>query len=601
MPDQSFPLPKEQRHTSTAIVEAINAVHRAEQAKTPFSILLYFHLLTHIGTLRPLLTTIQHPEGIEPLIDIAQEVQRLQQKTAITHKDEQRFERLTQQLETGLKQALWRWPGHRIPPQYLGKIVKTAQQEAAIPTEHVTPLGTQLPGGTDQKIESLSLLRTIHSPLIYRDLEQRFGFSLVELSLREQLRLAEWLIHTNEAQGAKTIDIIRTHGIHAAQTFLACEQGAAHGEQILAFAQTAPKEVADRVFAKFADIANLVDTSAQDLASQFLRSSENDTAIDAEDVRRELIKRGARILTEAHTLIQNDPSGDSLLARLERYKADTVLFLSLCTTTLKQHHGQLQLEQLRDIEVSTQSMNELSAGDKHEMAQLLEQQWSKKPLEHLFPSEGSYSFFLLRRKGRIIGFLRFEALPNNAYHANFLCVDESLRGSGLGEQLFTEVMDRAAKTGPVHAEFDPAIPAGSMYIERFGFIGTGTVQEERPGGAVEWITLERNTVLSRRLASRDASATPDQLRVWVDKGNAPKPLRIALFTGDAANMEAQMLAALREAKGHDTRFLLSRYLRKALPNGQEERLLVFDIPQENPRPRGKRRSRITHLQDAYAT
>jgi hypothetical protein len=62
-----------------------------------------------------------------------------------------------------------------------------------------------------------------------------------------------------------------------------------------------------------------------------------------------------------------------------------------------------------------------------------------------------------------------------------------------------------------------------------------------------------------------------------------------------------MLAALHEAKRHDARCLLSRYLRKALPNGQEERLLVFDIPQENPRPRGKHRSRITHLQDAYAT
>ncbi|MDQ5919891.1 MAG: N-acetyltransferase protein [Patescibacteria group bacterium] len=443
-------------------------------------------------------------------------------------------------------------------------------------------------------------LQNLHRPAIKAPLEQALGIPLQDLSLREQASFLGFLIKTDKQTFDQTAEIIHTHGIHAAQTFLACEQGAKHGEQILAFAQTAPKDVADRVFAKFAEIADLVDTSSQDLASQFLRSSENDTAIDAEDVRRELIKRGARILTEAHTLIQKDPSGKELLERLERYKADTVLFLSLCTTTLKQHHGQLQLEQLRDIEVSTQSMNELSAGDKREMAQLLEQQWSKKPLEHLFPSEGWYSFFLLRRKGRIIGFLRFEALPNRAYHANFLCVDESLRGSGLGEQLFTEVMDRAAKTGPVHAEFDPAIPAGSMYIERFGFIGTGTVQEERPGGAVEWITLERNTVLSRRLASRDASATPDQLRVWAEEGNAPKPLRIALFKGDAANMEAQMLAALHEAKRNDARFLLSRYLRRALPNGQEERLLVFDIPQENPRPRGKRRSRITHLQDAYA-
>lgn len=600
VPDQSFPLPKEQRHTSTAIIEAIHAVHRAEQATTSFSTLHYFHLLAHIGTLRPLLTTIQHPEGIEPLLDIAQEVQRLQQKTAITYKDEQRFERLTQQFETSLKHVLWGWPGHRIPPQYLGQIVKTAQQEAAIPTEYVMPLGAQLPGKTDQKIESLSLLRTIHSPLIYRDLERRFGFPLVELSLREQLRLAEWLIHTNEAQGAKTIDIIRTYGVHAAQTFLACEQGAKHGEQILAFAQTAPKEVASRVFAKFADIANLVDTSAQDLASQFLRSPNKDTSIDVESVRRELIKRGARILTEAHTLIQQDPSGDSLLARLERYKADTVLFLSLCTTTLKQHHGQLQLEQLRDIEVSTQSMHELSVDDRRDMAELLEQQWSKKPLEHLFPETGSYSFFLLRRHGRVIGFLRFEQLSPDAYHANFLCVDESLRGSGLGEQLFTEVMDRAAKTGPVHAEFDPVIPAGSMYIERFGFIGTGTLREDRPDGIAEWITLERNNALSGRLTSRDISITPERLQEWALSGHAPKPLRVILLTGDTSTMEAQMLRAIHSAKQQNSAYLLSRYLRKALPSGQEERLLVFDIPQEQVRKRSKYASSVPQsLAQAY--
>lgn len=586
------------RDASPETVIALN--HLTQEEQRPPSEKAAITLWRHILTLRTFSKNVPTPRDIQPLLFVTEKLLSIKQrgiKSVGATREYQEYIQLQRGLHASYQQDR---SLQKIVQSYLKILLQEVQKEIQLPTAHSRSLNDTIPGVNEVNNDQTILLQAVHQAETFSTLEKRFGFPLVELSLREQLRLAEWLIHTNEAQGAKTIDIIRTYGVHAAQTFLACEQGAKHGEQILAFAQTAPKEVASRVFAKFADIANLVDTSAQDLASQFLRSPNKDTSIDVESVRRELIKRGARILTEAHTLIQQDPSGDSLLARLERYKADTVLFLSLCTTTLKQHHGQLQLEQLRDIKVSTQSMHELSVDDRRDMAELLEQQWSKKPLEHLFPETGSYSFFLLRRHGRVIGFLRFEQLSPDAYHANFLCVDESLRGSGLGEQLFTEVMDRAAKTGPVHAEFDPVIPAGSMYIERFGFIGTGTLREDRPDGIAEWITLERNNALSGRLTSRDISITPERLQEWALSGHAPKPLRVILLTGDTSTMEAQMLRAIHSAKQQNSAYLLSRYLRKALPSGQEERLLVFDIPQEQVRKRSKYASSVPQsLAQAY--
>lgn len=575
-PSEVFLLPKQGPHVAPAVIDALHSLQEATHHE-PRTFGGYILLLKHIATVSPLIKDIPHPKGVPSLIKIAGEIALLQAKPHPQEQDRERFAYLVERFERETHSVLSELPGYRLPKTYLDTLFSTARKKTGVPECVAEPLPNHLPGTIEQKLETASLLRTLHTPTVYQNLEKQFGFSLIELSLREQVRLGQWLVNVNEERSKDSIDIIRTYGVHAAQTFLACEHDASHGDRLLAFAKLAPQDVARKTFATFANIADMIDLSSQELAKGFFREG-TEQQVDAERVRQELIKRGANILLDAEALIAKDPSGEQLLGRLERYKADTVLFLSLFTATLKGKRESTNLESLRDLEVGTCTMQELPEEDRLTMKELLNQQWSKKPLEYLFPDEGTFSFFLLRRKSKIIGFIRFETQTDGKHHANFLCVDESLRGSGIGEQLFKEAIDRAAKAAPVHAEFDASIPAGSMYIERFGFVGTGTVEEERPEGVVEWVTLERNGALLDRLASRHKTVTPEQIHAWAKHGDAPKPLRVVSLTGPSSTMEVGMIAALHAAKREHSEYVLSRYLLRTLPNGQEERVLVFDIP-----------------------
>lgn len=421
-------------------------------------------------------------------------------------------------------------------------------------------------------ISHAETLKVLHHSSTRVVLEERLGFPLVQLSLREQLRFGEWLLSTNEAQGSATLDLVARFGPNAARTFLALESDTAHGERILAFARQAKPEVAARVFEAFARIADKIDLSAQELA-QHLYQKDKTQPLDAERVRQELIKRGSRILFDTEKALTEDPSGTGILDELHRYEADTVLFTSLFSSAFK--GKETSFEALRDLETQTCELADLSLDDRARMKQLLDQEWSKKPLEFLFPETGTFRFFVLRRRGKIEAFMRFEDQSDASRHANFLCVDHSLRGSGVGENVLREAIARAGRNVTLHAEFDAAIPAGSMYIERFGFIGTGIEEEDRDGSLVEWVRIMRSDSLLKQLPSR--SATPEQLRHWANT-EAPSPFILTTLKGPANTMELGMLAALKQAKTKHPNYVLSRYLLEPLENGQERRILVFDLP-----------------------
>ncbi len=422
-----------------------------------------------------------------------------------------------------------------------------------------------------QDVHKQVYLSQIHRSRVRASIEDDLRLPFNDLTLREQRSLLTFISSCHETVYENACATIKRFGPNAARTFLALETDAAHGERILAFANSAEPAVAKQVFETFARIADTVDLSAQELANQLYK--DDGQTVDAERVRNELVKRGSRILLDAESALTEDPSGVGILDELQRYEADTVLFTSLFSSAFKGKEA--SFEALRDLETQTCELADLSPDDRARMKQLLDQEWSKKPLEFLFPETGTFRFFILRRRGRIEGYMRFEDQSNTSRHANFLCVDHSLRGSGVGENVLREAIARAGRNVTLHAEFDAAIPAGSMYIERFGFVGTGIEEEDRDGNLVEWVRIARSDALLKQLPSRTASH--EQLRQWA-RTEAPSPLILTTLEGPVNTMELGMLAALKRAKAQNQKYVLSRYLLEPLANGQERRTLVFDLP-----------------------
>ena len=512
--------------------------------------------------------------NLDEIARLAEHIRRLQKEFPLAPTEKKNL--LSRQFEEAIEEwnrfSIQASAQKRELVDSITKLTQEARLTHPIPELKTLPVAKALfQDDEGTAIAQAETLKVLHHPATRAVIEERLGFPLVELSLREQLRFGEWLLSTNEARGAATLEVVRRFGPNAARTFLALETDAAHGERILAFANNADPVVAKQVFETFARIADTVDLSAQELANQLYK--DDGQTVDAERVRNELVKRGSRILLDTESALTEDPSGVGILDELQRYEADTILFTSLFSSAFKGKEA--SFEALRDLETQTCELADLSPDDRARMKQLLDQEWSKKPLEFLFPDTGTFRFFILRRRGRIEGFMRFEDQSNTSRHANFLCVDHSLRGSGVGENVLREAIARAGRNVTLHAEFDAAIPAGSMYIERFGFVGTGIEEEDRNGNLVEWVRIERSDALLKQLPSRTASH--EQLRQWA-RTEAPFPLILTTLEGPANTMELGMLASLKRAKTQNQKYVLSRYLLEPLANGQERRTLVFDLP-----------------------
>lgn len=587
--------------------QAFSRIEDALTAARIFSLDAEYRLYQALHSLREAISTSSDTQGLLPFIDAAsalfeaekrvreagnqaaherdQNIQRHPhltdaQRKAMYEAADEAFQQHPALLDLEKEKTAWKklnakaYDERKARHQTIQTLLKQTRRASDSSVIEAHPLARQWPDASPETIQqNVLILQMIHHPRTRTQIEERTGCSFVDLSLREQLALGTWLLRTNETHGDRTLTIIRRFGADAARTFLACEGSLRHGELILAFAETAPEDVARQVFHRFAEIADKLDLTAQSLAQVLYRNNEGKT-VDAELVRKELIRRGAMVLLAATDELKRDPTGHTVFESLAKYQADTTLFASLFSSAVKQRREQITLEDVRDLSIEYTPLPDLTDADRSDMRALTDGQWAKKPSEELFPAkEDAYTFFLLRYRGRVAGFARLEALSPDKQHVNFFCMDERLRGSGIGEQLLQEMLERLSKTGPILCEADPGAGVASMYIERFGCVCTHIEHEQRGDRSLDWLGLSLDRALNKKLVSRDTSEY--MIRMWLEGyGNPPTNVRCERVRGNHAFCEQEAVALIKRYT-HPPDVVMSRMLRRK--NGDaEEWVLVFE-------------------------
>lgn len=606
--------PANPTHPDASRAQAFSRIEEALTAARFFSLDAEYRLYQALHSLREAISTSPDAQDLLPFIDAAsalfeaekrvreagnqaaderdQTIQRHPhltdaQRKAMYEAADEAFQQHPALLDLEKEKTAWKklnakaYDERKARHQIIQTLLKQTERASDGSVVEARPLARQWPDISLEAVQqNVLILQIIHHPRTRTQIEERTGCSFVDLSLREQLALGTWLLRTDETHGDRTLAIIRRFGADAARTFLACEGSLRHGELILAFAETAPEEVARQVFHRFAEIADKLDLTAQSLTQVLYRNNEGKT-IDAELVRKELIRRGATVLLAATDELKRDPTGHTVLDSLAKYQADTTLFASLFSSAVKQRREQITLEDVRDLSIEYTPLSDLTDADRSDVRALTDGQWAKKPSEELFPAkEDAYTFFLLRYRGRVAGFARFETLSSEKKHVNFFCMDERLRGSGIGEQLLQEMLERLSKTGPILGEADPGAPVAGMYIERFGFVCTHIEHEQRENTSLDWLGLSLDRALNEKLISRRVSEYV--IRTWLEGyGDPPTNVRCERVMGEHAFCE-QKAVALIKCYAHAPNVVMSRMLRRKNKN-EEEWVLVFErAPQTTP-------------------
>lgn len=393
--------------------------------------------------------------------------------------------------------------------QTISQHLEGVLQKAQVQTVHfdsVDDLGSRadvFPSGGAAGLDTTDLLRAIHRPAMRQELETDLGFSLNALTLREQVQMLGYLADNDNQTTQEAFATIKTFGIDAARTFLSLEHGKESGDAILKIAKEFPSEIATRVFARYTAIADIAEKDAEELVKQFYKDGQGKSA-DQRLLEQELLKRAKELLVSA----ANNPSATSedVLKKLQHFNADNVLFTSIFKTAFKGKDGEVDFETIRGLEFETTPAKELSQADRAMMKTILEANWNKQRPEVVaallsefnekFDQEDLLSdFYLLRREGKIIGFLSFTHnhpdAPDGVYGDSFN-VDPDLMSSGIGGAFLERTLDVESQNYPIYAHADASAPVAKAYVEKFGFEPVGQETEELvTGKKVTWLKLRR--------------------------------------------------------------------------------------------------------------
>lgn len=452
-----------------------------------------------------------------------------------------------------------------------------------------------LPRGEKEGIDAAELLRVIHRPYVRRELEQKMGLSLSDLSLREQIQLLSFLASADRHKQEAGFQLISRYGLIAARSFLSCEYGSDAGDAILLIRERAMPRVVEALLQRYADLWEQSEKTASVLATTFYVDSAG-KQVDQGRLQEDLLRRGKKLIMdfgERLTSASDTPdwSSESLLQALDRAEIDLEVFASLFRTVSVQHRsGQrpsIPFEELKGVIFEPDRLSEeISSDDKQQMLSLFEENWKKqrsdiapyllRAFSHKLASGGQDTrFSLVKKDGKVIAFLRFDArqdLGERAEYAASLNVRSSIRGSFIGEALVEQTIRERSADHPVFAHVLPDLDVATAYVEHMGAVIIGVDETSLFGSErrIQQLGLKWDASENAVYKARKAGVS------WIDLLNHRVP-GVEVLQFDVKNDRPAMLKAIEEVAAQGK--VVSRF--SADPVQPNIRLLAIEPKQRH--------------------
>lgn len=320
---------------------------------------------------------------------------------------------------------------------------------------------------------------------LLKSLQNDFGADLSQLNIREQFHFFNFIkdILPEEVGGVQ--NFTKTFGLTGMRSFLALEElGPMFGWTIASgatlAAQLGLKGTIDNILKKYLELEDQTQVAEDYLKKNF--DTEDQEAVH--EMIKNIRKRAAHTYKELLSHSVGTSEDEAKIAELiERTNAEAVLFTS-AFGTLKRS-GDLDLESIKDTVFESVSALSFSKEDIERMDEILKRNWGGESEEFLAEVKQSLytaleneksTFYVLRHKGQIVGFNRFDdntADENNPhiYFGSFNTDPEYGNGK-LGEAIYEESLKHELKRGThIEANCDPNSPITKKYLSS-GFVAT---------------------------------------------------------------------------------------------------------------------------------
>lgn len=341
---------------------------------------------------------------------------------------------------------------------------------------------------TDGREITVALYHSIMELPMRHSIEDRFGIKLADFSVREQMQFVTHLYSKSDAEVLEMAEILSTPP-ESGQTetvgnryrsFLSLENDQAMGEVIMSIARTLPREISDRIFAKYAEIVSEV-TRVESYLAEASGDDENVNRDTEAEIQRNLLSSGRKLLRD---IVAKELPVDEIISRLERCHSDVLLYAAT-VNELKRKNVDISSLDMPNIRVETLSGDQLSEDDKRQMLLISESNWVEKGergervigefetlLKNRTEKLAGSEFYIIRHDQRVLSFFLLRLNSDGSYYCGSLNVSPEVKSTDnfkLLMGIFTEV------TADKHivAKCDPKSLVTPAYINQFGFRAYG--------------------------------------------------------------------------------------------------------------------------------
>lgn len=334
-------------------------------------------------------------------------------------------------------------------------------------------------------------------------IERDYGFPVRELTMREQMWFVASLRGYTVDDEKRVMAFTKRFGLDGARAFLSVEYGDEMRQAVMVLAEKLPESVAKKVFAEYSQIVTAAQKGAEELAGTFFEEGKTEP-VDAARLEQELLTRGRDVLLRFSLAAQENTLDERELEQeLARASSDVVVFSSIFKTAFK-GKDRVEFSSVRGLAFESTNSTGISEEDRRQMEQILRENWKSQPaaLESVLHGfthgieTNETEWYIMRKEGKVKAFVRFEQMPpvrgREARYGGSLNVDPVFRGSGLGEAVLVETVNKQAERSVIQAHADATSEVSMAYVEKFGCNITKLEVEKVGDKALCWFSLERD-------------------------------------------------------------------------------------------------------------
>lgn len=314
-----------------------------------------------------------------------------------------------------------------------------------------------------------------------------------KLNWREQQWLASGAFDLETlGKYQELLNFSSTYGIDGLKTFISCEFDIKNGQKILDIGEKLEHERARLIFKKASEIIDLAERKSQELED--IIAAEDTGKTDISDIRFELLKKAASIITEFGQKISigEKTEIDSLLIDLEKTKAEIILLASVLRSARKKDE-RINLSEIKNLKLEKREMRKsdgLSHEEKEELLAICMHNYEKvfkdnpralarvingfkNELENL----SGQTVFILKFQGQVVAFCRFKPMAEGEMYTGSLNVTKDVQGLSVGNYFITSSINEMARDYKIKATTRKDNPANGSY-QKQGFVLTQEFREE---------------------------------------------------------------------------------------------------------------------------